>query len=71
MGREAKPNVNPILVDITGLRNLCGGVSKETAWKIAEEANAKVNLGIRRTLYNVQAVQYYINSKTGGGTDDN
>lgn len=57
-------NVSPLMVDIKTLQ-IMTGLSKNKAMELAEKANAKVNLGIRRTLYNVQAIQYYINSNTG------
>jgi hypothetical protein len=61
--KETK-NVNPLMVDIKTLQTMTG-LSKNKAMELANKANAKVNLGIRRTLYNVQAIQYYINSNTG------
>lgn len=60
---------NPLMVDTKGLIAMTG-LSKNNAIKLGQDAGARVELGIRRTLYNVQAIQYYINSKTGGGSID-
>lgn len=63
---EKKRNITPLMVGITELQEMTG-LSKKKATELAEKAGARVNLGIRRTLYNVQAIQYYINSRTGAG----
>lgn len=68
--KKATQSINPIMVDIPTACTATS-LSKNTLMKIAKEANAIVDLGIRRKLINMQALQYYINSKTGGGTDDN
>ena len=52
--------VNPILVDINGLQQLCGS-GRFTCEKIATAANAKIKIG-RRTLYNNEKVRAYINN---------
>ena len=54
----------PIAVNIIELQEMLG-VSKNTALKIATDADAIVHLGIRRTLYNVEAIKKYIDSLTG------
>lgn len=54
----------PIMVDIKGLQ-VMSGLSKNKAMQLGKDANAIVNLGIRRTLYNVQKIEEYINNKTG------
>lgn len=59
---------NPLMVDIKGLQAMTG-LSKNKAMQLGIDAGARVELGIRRTLYNVQAVQYYINSRTGAKGD--
>ena len=66
---KEQKNINPLMVDIKGLQAMTG-LSKNKAMELADKANAKVALGIRRTLYNVQAIQYYINSKTGVTDND-
>ena len=58
----------PIMVDIKGLQAM-SGLSKNKAMELGKDADAVVHLGIRRTLYNVQKVQDYINSRTGGSDD--
>ncbi len=58
----------PIMVDIKGLQAM-SGLSKNKAMELGKDADAVVHLGIRRTLYNVQKVQDYINSRTGGSND--
>lgn len=59
---------NPIMVDIKDLQNMTG-LSKNKAMQVGKDADAVVRLGIRRTLYNVQKVQSYINSRTGVSND--
>ena len=54
----------PIAVNINELQEMLG-VSKNNALKIGADANAIIKLGIRRNLYNVEAVKKYINSITG------
>lgn len=66
---KAEKAYNPIMVDIKGLQAMTG-LSKNKCLQLGKDAGARVELGIRRTLYNVQAIQYYINSKTGGGSFD-
>ena len=61
---ENRTELAPIAVNIKELQSMLG-VSKNTAMDIAKRSNAVVNLGIRRTLYNVQAVKDYIDSRTG------
>ena len=65
---ENKKQYTPLMVDIKGLQEMTG-LSKNPAMELGKAAGAVVHLGIRRTLYNVQAVQYYINSRTGGEND--
>ena len=59
---------NPIMVDIKDLQTMTG-LSKNKAMQVGKDADAVVRLGIRRTLYNVQKVQSYINSRTGAQND--
>ena len=59
---------NPIMVDIKDLQTMTG-LSKNKAMQVGKDADAVVRLGIRRTLYNVQKVQNYINSRTGVSND--
>lgn len=59
---------NPIMVDIKDLQTMTG-LSKNKAMQVGKDADAVVRLGIRRTLYNVQKVQSYINSRTGVSND--
>ena len=59
---------NPIMVDIKDLQTMTG-LSKNKAMQVGKDADAVVRLGIRRTLYNVQKVQRYINSRTGVSND--
>lgn len=56
-------NIKPLMVDIKDLQ-IITGLSKNKAMQLGIDAGAVVRLGIRRTLYNVQKVQDYINSKT-------
>ena len=49
---------------------LMTGLSKNKAMQLGADAGAVVRLGIRRTLYNVQKVQDYINSHTVDGSGD-
>ena len=56
-------NIKPMMVDIKDLQMITG-LSKNKAMQLGIDAGAVVHLGIRRTLYNVQKVQEYINSKT-------
>lgn len=56
-------NIKPIMVDIKDLQMITG-LSKNKAMQLGIDAGAVVHLGIRRTLYNVQKIQEYINSKT-------
>lgn len=64
MEREKK-TLSPIMVDAKGLQEITG-LGRKRAIELAEKAGARVTLGIRRNLYNVQALQYYINKRTGG-----
>ena len=64
-----KQNYTPLMVDIKGLQAMTG-LSKNKAMELGKNAGARVSLGIRRTLYNVQAIQYYINNKTGAVDSD-
>lgn len=66
---KEKTAINPLMVDITDLQTMTG-LSKNKAMELADKAGARVSLGIRRTLYNVQAIQYYINSRTGVEEND-
>ncbi len=59
------PEVKQMMVDIKGLQVITN-LSKNKAMQLGKDADAVVHLGIRRTLYNVQKVQDYINSRTGG-----
>lgn len=61
-------NYPPLMVDIKGVQAMTG-LSKNKAMELANDAGARVSLGIRRTLYNVQALQHYINTKTGVDDD--
>ena len=66
-------NIKPLMVDIKDLQTITG-LSKNKAMQLGIDAGAVVRLGIRRTLYNVQKVQEYINSKTidsAGDTNGN
>lgn len=56
------------MVDIKDLQTMTG-LSKNKAMQVGKDADAVVRLGIRRTLYNVQKVQSYINSRTGAQND--
>lgn len=62
-------NINPMTTDIKGLQKMTG-LSKNSAMQLGIDAGAVVRLGIRRTLYNVQKVQDYINSKTVNDAGD-
>ena len=62
-------NIKPLMVDIKDLQ-IITGLSKNKAMQLGIDAGAVVRLGIRRTLYNVQKVQDYINSKTINGAGD-
>lgn len=53
----------PITVDIKGLQEITG-LGKNQALKLGIDSGARVELGIRRTLYNVEKVREYLNSKT-------
>ena len=64
MENKVNANMRPLMVDIKDLQ-IITGLSKNKAMQLGIDAGAVVNLGIRRTLYNVQKVQEYINSKTG------
>lgn len=55
---------NSIMVDVKDLQTMTG-LSKNKAMQLGKDANAIVRLGIRRTLYNVQKVQAYINANSG------
>ena len=55
---------SPLMVSITSLQEMTG-LSKNKAMQLGKDADAVVRLGIRRTLYNVQKVQSYIDSRTG------
>ena len=61
-------NVTPLMVDIKTLQTMTG-LSKVKAMQLGNDAGAVVRLGIRRTLYNVEKVQNYINSKTDRAAD--
>ena len=61
---DSRNEITPIAVNIKDLQSMLG-VSKNTAMDIAKRSNAVINLGIRRTLYNVQAIKEYIDSQTG------
>ena len=54
---------NPLTVDIKGLQNITG-LGKNQALKVGVDSGARVELGIRRTLYNVEIVKAYLDSKT-------
>lgn len=56
--------INPIAVDIKDLQAMLG-LSKNKAMQVGQDADAVIHLGIKRTLYNVEKVREYINSKTG------
>ena len=58
-------HIQPIAVDIYGGLLLIPGISKNTFIKLAKDADAVIHLGIRRTLYNVQKIQHFLNSRTG------
>lgn len=58
-------NVTPLAVDITDLQKMTG-LGRNNAMKLAQDADAVINLGLRRTLYNVDKVKTYLDSKTGG-----
>lgn len=64
MENKVNANMRPLMVDIKDLQVMTG-LSKNKAMQLGIDAGAVVHLGIRRTLYNVQKVQEYINSKTG------
>lgn len=65
-----KSKYYPIAVDIKGLQAITG-LGKNNAMQVGKDANAVVRLGVRRTLYNVQKVQEYINNHTGTNNNDN
>lgn len=58
-------NVTPLAVDITDLQKITG-LGRNNAMKLAQEADAVINLGLRRTLYNVERVKIYLDNRTGG-----
>ena len=58
-------SVTPLAVDITDLQKMTG-LGRNNAMKLAQDADAVINLGLRRTLYNVDKVKIYLDSKTGG-----
>ena len=62
-------NIKPIAVDIKTLQMMLG-LSKVKAMQVGKDAGAVVNLGIKRTLYNVEKIQNYINSKSSSNTND-
>lgn len=64
-----KNTYNPITVDIKGLQSITG-LGKNNAMQIGKDADAVVRLGVRRTLYNVQKIQEYINNHTGTSNND-
>lgn len=65
MERNKKDNyIEPISVDIIDLQKMLG-LSKNVCMQIGKDSNAVINLGIRRTLYNVQKIKEYMDSKTG------
>ncbi len=63
-----KKNCTPLMVDIPTVQAMTG-LSRKKAIELVEDANAFVDLGFRRKLANVQALQYYINSRTGANND--
>lgn len=54
---------DPLTVDIKGLQSITG-LGKNQALKVGVDSGARVELGIRRTLYNVEIVKAYLDSKT-------
>ena len=58
-------SITPLAVDITDLQKMTG-LGRNNAMKLAQDADAIINLGLRRTLYNVDKVKTYLDSKTGG-----
>lgn len=58
-----KQNIKPLMVDIKKLQEMTN-LSKNNAMRLGNDAGAKVELGIRRTLYNVRAVEEYLDAHT-------
>lgn len=64
MAKNNKTDFTPLAVDITTLQSMLG-LSKNKSMQVGRDAGAVINLGMRRTLYNVSKIQAYIDSKTG------
>lgn len=58
--KEIESNITPVLVNISGLQELCG-CGRYTALKIADASGARVQVG-RRVLFNREKIQKYMNS---------
>lgn len=61
---ETNSNITPIAVDVKTLQAMLG-LSRMKAMQVGQDAGAVINLGIRRTLYNVDKVKEYINKNSG------
>ena len=60
--------ITPITTDVQGIMAMFG-IGRNTARKIGEEAGAVIRISTRRTLYSVEKIRTYMESKAGGRED--